>query len=87
LLAGCHNMGGTISDYLGAWVLESLGVTPKGEKGEGHTFDNLWIASLIATIAPWLVLATAPWLIPDVKQVLSLVLQPYVLFVGSEVVT
>ena len=28
LLAGCHNLGNSISDYFGAFVLESLGCTP-----------------------------------------------------------
>ena len=32
LLAGCHNLGGTISSATGAWVLQVLEVQPSGAK-------------------------------------------------------
>ena len=52
LLAGCHNMGGAISDYLGAFVLEYLECNPSGTSLETHKFDNLWKASFVATMLP-----------------------------------
>ena len=45
LLAGCHNMGGAISDYFGAFVLEYLSCNPSGTSLETAKFDNLWKAS------------------------------------------
>lgn len=68
LLAGCHNLGNTLSEYLGAYILEILGVSPAGLPNEGHQFENLWIASVIATILPTLTLILIPWLIPDKRQ-------------------
>jgi hypothetical protein len=68
LLAGCHNLGNTLSEYLGAYILEILGVNPAGLDNEGAQFDNLWVASLIATILPTLTLVLIPYLIPDKLQ-------------------
>merc|ERR1719424_914931 len=50
LLAGCHNLGNTLSLYLGAYILEMLGVRPTGAKNESAQFNNLWMAALIATV-------------------------------------
>lgn len=47
LLAGCANIGNTIADYVGAYVLEVLQVHPTGAMGEGIQFQNLWKASCI----------------------------------------
>merc|ERR1719487_2635557 len=68
LLAGCHNLGNTLSEYLGAYVLDILGVNPAGEANEGSKFDNLWMASAIATVLPALTLLLIPFLIPDKRQ-------------------
>jgi folate/biopterin transporter len=68
LLAGCHNLGNTLSAYLGAYILELLNINPAGLPNEAAQFDNLWVASLIATILPTLTLILIPFLIPDKKQ-------------------
>lgn len=68
LLAGCHNLGNTLSGFLGAYILEILGVQPAGLPNEGAMFENLWMASLIATCLPMLTLVAIPYLIPDKKQ-------------------
>merc|ERR1719409_962534 len=44
LLAGCHNLGGAISSYFGAYVLHLLKVDPQGAQGETQQFENLWLA-------------------------------------------
>ncbi|CAD7942560.1 unnamed protein product [Amoebophrya sp. A25] len=68
LLAGCSNLGNTISDYLGAWVLEELGCRPSGAKNESAQFENLWLAALISCVLPLFTIALIPVLIPDRKQ-------------------
>lgn len=68
LLAGCHNLGNTLSEYLGAYILDLLGVRPAGLPNESHQFENLWIAAVIATVLPALTLILIPWLIPDKRQ-------------------
>lgn len=68
LLAGCHNLGNTLSEYLGAYILDILDINPAGLDNEGKEFDNLWIASVIATILPALSLILIPFLIPDKRQ-------------------
>eukprot|EP00391_Amoebophrya_sp_Ameob2_P012265 CAMPEP_0178996536 /NCGR_PEP_ID=MMETSP0795-20121207/8418_1 /TAXON_ID=88552 /ORGANISM="Amoebophrya sp., Strain Ameob2" /LENGTH=680 /DNA_ID=CAMNT_0020688927 /DNA_START=142 /DNA_END=2184 /DNA_ORIENTATION=- len=68
LLAGCHNLGNSISDYFGAFVLESLGCTPAGRPDEGATFENLWFAALIGTTVPIVTLSLIPWMIPNARQ-------------------
>mmetsp|Transcript_33907 Transcript_33907/g.79292 ORF Transcript_33907/g.79292 Transcript_33907/m.79292 type:complete len:615 (+) Transcript_33907:159-2003(+) len=68
LLAGCHNFGSSIAQFLGAFVLGNLGVDPTGGVDEGSEFDNLWIASLIATVLPTLSIALVPFMVPDAKQ-------------------
>merc|ERR1719326_1253045 len=39
LLAGCHNLGNTISSNCGAYVLLLLGCSPSGADGESAQFD------------------------------------------------
>lgn len=68
LLAGCHNLGNTLSEYLGAYILEYLHIRPTGSDNEDKNFDNLWIAALISTILPTLTLILLPLLIPDARQ-------------------
>jgi len=68
LLAGCANIGNTIADFVGAYVLECLSVHPTGAPNEGVQFENLWKASCIATMLPALTIGLIPYLIPDAKQ-------------------
>merc|ERR1719164_102826 len=68
LLAGCHNLGNTLSEYMGAYILEKLEIRPSGADGETAQFDNLWIAALIATVLPTATLVLIPFMIPDAKQ-------------------
>merc|ERR1719258_752512 len=41
LLAGCHNLGATISSNFGAVLLEWLAINPSGAKDESVQFQNL----------------------------------------------
>mmetsp|Transcript_40342 Transcript_40342/g.93535 ORF Transcript_40342/g.93535 Transcript_40342/m.93535 type:complete len:568 (+) Transcript_40342:53-1756(+) len=68
LLAGCHNLGGTIASSTGAYMLEVLEVQPSGAAAESNQFMNLWVASAISSVLPALVLLLLPWLIPDRSQ-------------------
>ena len=49
LLAGCHNLGGTIASATGAWVLEVLEVQPSGAKDSWDRFKDvqgiMWLRS------------------------------------------
>lgn len=68
LLAGCHNIGSSVAQYSGAFMLKELGITPKGAIDEGHVFDNLWIAVTISACLPLITLALIPFTIPDKNQ-------------------
>merc|ERR1740130_2362313 len=68
LLAGCSNLGGTVSANCGALMLSRLGVNPRGATGESAMFDNLWVASAISSVLPMLFVATFWWLIPNQPQ-------------------
>lgn len=68
LLAGSHNLGSIIAEYIGAFVLDMLHVRPSGAEHEGAKFDSLWKASLISTMLPMLTILLIPLLIPDAKQ-------------------
>lgn len=68
LLAGCHNLGNTISSNCGALLLHLMGVEPSGEDKESAQFDNLWKCAIISTVLPTLTLVLIPYLIPDAKQ-------------------
>lgn len=68
LLAGCHNLGNMVAASCGAYLLVLLDCRPNGSPNESKQFENLWIASLITTILPLVVVASLWWLIPDVKQ-------------------
>jgi len=68
LLAGCMNLGGTVSANCGALLLERLGVQPRGATGEGAMFENLWVASLLSSVMPMLWVAALWWLIPNKPQ-------------------
>lgn len=74
LLAGCSNIGNTIGDYAGAYVLEAFHVHPTGAAGEGAQFENLWKASVIATLLPAITILMIPYMIPQAKQTDKLLL-------------
>lgn len=69
LLAGCHNLGGTIAANCGAIVLDLLGCTPSGLLNESSKFDNLWKASAISCMLPMVTIVLIFWLVPDVRQI------------------
>ncbi|CAE7300074.1 unnamed protein product [Symbiodinium necroappetens] len=68
LLAGCHNLGNTIASCWGALLLEMLDVNPTGGVGESAQFENLWKASLLASLMPIITVVALFQFIPDVKQ-------------------
>jgi len=68
LLAGCHNLGATISNNLGAVLIEWLEITPNGADDETEKFKNLWIASLVACLLPTASIVLVPTFIPDKMQ-------------------
>lgn len=68
LLAGTSNLGTQIGGVVGAAVLHTLGVTPRGEPHEGHKFENLWMAALVSSLAPLVTLVMLPWMIPNAYQ-------------------
>jgi len=68
LLAGCHNLGNSGANMLGAYALEYFGVTPSGRRDEGHFFANLWKVALLASILPTLTMFMIPICIPNASQ-------------------
>mmetsp|Transcript_35698 Transcript_35698/g.66484 ORF Transcript_35698/g.66484 Transcript_35698/m.66484 type:complete len:550 (+) Transcript_35698:101-1750(+) len=68
LLAGCHNLGNTIASSWGAYLLEGFGVSPNGSVAESSQFENLWKASLVASLLPMVTVVALFHFIPDVKQ-------------------
>lgn len=64
-LAGCHNLGNTISQNFGALLLHQFGIEPRGDENEGSQFNNLWLAALITSGLPLLPVALVPWFIPN----------------------
>mmetsp|Transcript_79070 Transcript_79070/g.124704 ORF Transcript_79070/g.124704 Transcript_79070/m.124704 type:complete len:635 (-) Transcript_79070:30-1934(-) len=74
LLAGCANIGNTIADYIGAYVLEVLHVHPTGAVNEGAQFENMWMASCLTTMLPAITILMIPFFIPDAKQTDKLIL-------------
>lgn len=68
LLAGSANFGGIVAGDVGALLLQVLDCEPKGATGESVAFKNLWIAALISSIAPLVVIVFLFWLIPDARQ-------------------
>lgn len=68
LLAGCHNLGGSLASNCGALLLHRLGCRPNGAVNESHAFDNLWVASLVSTLLPLGSIALLFHLVPDARQ-------------------
>ena len=65
LLAGCQKFGGSLSKFLGTFVLTQLNVDVNGSPDDGKGFRNLWIAPLISVAAALIMSTMIPWLIPD----------------------
>ena len=68
LLAGCHNIGSSVSQSFGAFMLEQLGVNPSGKAGDPEQFKNLWVAALISSLVPMVSLALIPYCVPNALQ-------------------
>lgn len=68
LLAGCANLGNSVSSNCGALLLYHLGCRPSGEQAEGEQFKNLWIAAIISTVLPLIAVIVLQHLIPDARQ-------------------
>jgi MFS family permease len=64
LNAGSFNLAMVLSSYVGSYMLSSFGIKPRGEPGESMMFSNLWKAQAFAAIAPLILLAVLPLLIP-----------------------
>jgi len=75
LLAGCHNLGNSISSNAGALLLKHYGIDPQGKEGDGPKFDNLWWASIISTALPLATCVLIPYMLPDAKQSEKLVIE------------
>jgi len=73
LLMGCHNIGWAISANVGAVLLHSLGVSPRGALGEAAQFANLWVAAAWGSVVPPVVVLLICWLAPNERQDVSLV--------------
>ncbi|KAF4697557.1 hypothetical protein FOZ60_004429 [Perkinsus olseni] len=69
LLASLSNYSHGVTPPISGYISQLFGVTPRGLPGvnESHTFDNLWVVSLI-----FIILSTASlfclWLIPDARM-------------------
>lgn len=68
LLAGCHNLGSSISSSCGALVLQWFNCQPSGAANETEQFEYLWVASAVSTVLPMLTLVLIPVLIPNARQ-------------------
>jgi MFS family permease len=84
LLAGCHNLGSSVSQYAGAFMLHEMGITPNGSDNESSKFDNLWIAVLISACLPLITMAIIPFTIPAKPQTEPILTEhPHSATVGS----
>lgn len=64
LNAGTFNLAMVLSSYVGAYMLSSFGIKPRGDPGESMMFSSLWKAQAFAAIAPLILLVFLPMLIP-----------------------
>lgn len=84
LLAGCHNIGSSVAQYSGAFMLSELGITPNGSEGETDKFANLWKAVLISAVLPLFSLIFLPLCIPNKTQTEQILTEyPHSATVGS----
>lgn len=68
LLAGTANLGGSLSSYQGAYLMDALSIDPNGAPGESAQFEKLWIASMIDTLVRLVPLVFTWFLIPNTSQ-------------------
>lgn len=69
IYAGVLNLGSAFSAFQGAFLLDAMHINPTGNSsGESAQFDNLWIASLIATGIQIVPIVVTNVLIPDSRQ-------------------
>jgi len=64
LSAGTFNMAMILSSYCGGYILHRFGVRPEGAIGESLMFQHLWMAQVVAAVAPCTLLFIMPMLIP-----------------------
>jgi MFS family permease len=84
LLAGCHNIGSSVAQYSGAFMLNELGITPNGSPNESAVFANMWKAVVISACLPLLSLALLPLCIPAKTQTAKILTEyPHSATVGS----
>merc|ERR1719473_1607901 len=57
-----------LSSYCGGYLLHRFGVRPVGEVGESMMFERLWMAQVVAALAPCTLLFVMPALIPQKLQ-------------------
>merc|ERR1712048_856228 len=73
LLAGSYNLGMAVSSNIGALLLDRLGCRPSGADKESAQFENLWLASAVATLLPLASVLALIRLVPDASQTEKLV--------------
>ncbi len=75
LLAGSSNLGDSLANYQGAYILDAFNIKPNGMPGidESKQFENLWVAALIDTLIHIIPLFFITFLIPDVAQTEKLI--------------
>lgn len=67
LLASCNNLGGTIADSCGSWLLASLSIDPQGAVGDAGEFNHLWVAAIISNTLPVVMVLLLIQLVPDAR--------------------
>lgn len=68
LLAGCHNLGSTVSSHFGAMLLHLWDVKPRGQEGDAAKFENLWLVVVVTSNLPLFTAIFLRYLLPDCKQ-------------------
>mmetsp|Transcript_44928 Transcript_44928/g.106669 ORF Transcript_44928/g.106669 Transcript_44928/m.106669 type:complete len:566 (+) Transcript_44928:35-1732(+) len=68
LLAGCANLGASVSGNLGALLLAVLGCTPSGAAHESAAFDRLWVAAAFTSALSMFSILPLLGLVPDARQ-------------------
>lgn len=74
ILVGTLNMSGAISSYQGVFLMDTIGLTPRGEYRETGKFEYLWLAHIFVTILSIIpVLCFMKSLIPEGSTVDSII--------------
>eukprot|EP00971_Amphidinium_carterae_P253951 5041627-Amphidinium_carterae.1 len=68
LLAGCANLGASVSGNFGALLLAILGCSPSGAAHESAAFDKLWMAAAFTSALSMLSILPLLGLVPDARQ-------------------